>query len=99
MPNLPANHRPAKKKAHNWQHRKSTTERGYGSQWRKLRASILKRDGYLCQVCKAKGKLTQANEVDHIKEKAHGGTDSPNNLQAICTPCHRNKTAKAHTRR
>ena len=72
----------------------STTERGYGHAWRKLRERILKRDNYLCVACGAKGRLTEATDVDHIKAKAHGGTDEEDNLQSLCTPCHREKTAK-----
>jgi HNH endonuclease len=64
-----------------------------GTAWRKLRDSILKRDYYLCQVCKAKGRVTAANEVDHRTPKAKGGTDDETNLQSICTPCHRDKSA------
>lgn len=71
----------------------STTERGYGHAWRKLRESILKRDGYLCVKCRGEGRLVEATDVDHIKAKAHGGTDDPGNLQALCAPCHREKTA------
>ena len=71
----------------------NTTERGYGHAWRKLRESILKRDGYLCVKCRAEGRLIEATDVDHIKAKARGGTDDPDNLQALCAPCHREKTA------
>lgn len=80
---------------HNWQARqqgKTTTERGYGYAWQKLRTKILERDGYLCQVCKQSGKLTQATEIDHILNKASGGTDDLDNLQAICKACHKVKT-------
>nr|WP_240754574.1 HNH endonuclease signature motif containing protein [Lampropedia aestuarii] len=71
----------------------SSTERGYGSAWRRLREQILRRDLYLCQVCKREGRLTEATEVDHITNKSEGGTDEPKNLQAICTCCHKSKTA------
>lgn len=71
---------------------KSRHERGYGSAWIKLREHIMRRDTYLCQPCKANNKLTQAREVDHITPKAKGGTDDPDNLQAICIPCHKAKT-------
>ena len=70
----------------------NTTERGYGHAWRKLRAQVLERDGYLCQACKAKGRITPATEVDHIINKASGGTDDIDNLQALCKPCHKAKT-------
>lgn len=72
--------------------RKSRHERGYGTAWDKLRKRIMERDNYLCQPCKAKGRITGAKAVDHIEPKAKGGTDDPNNLQAICGPCHDDKT-------
>ena len=71
----------------------STTERGYGHTWRKLRDCILKRDSYLCIQCRTHGRFVEATDVDHIKAKAYGGTDDPDNLQALCAPCHREKTA------
>lgn len=70
----------------------SATERGYGAEWRKLRYQILLRDNGLCQPHARMGKLVQATEVDHIRNKASGGTDDPSNLQAICRDCHRRKT-------
>jgi 5-methylcytosine-specific restriction enzyme A len=76
-----------------WQHRGTSTERGYGTAWRKLRDSILKRDCYLCQVCSTKGRVTIANQVDHIIPKAKHGTDDPDNLQSICARCHLDKSA------
>nr|WP_234238571.1 HNH endonuclease signature motif containing protein [Halomonas desiderata] len=52
----------------------------------------MERDRYLCQPCKLGGRATPAKIVDHIKPKAEGGTDSPDNLQAICESCHKAKT-------
>lgn len=71
----------------------SSTARGYGAAWQRLRGVILGRDGGLCQVCAREGKVTLATQVDHIKPKAKGGSDDPDNLQAICVPCHEAKTA------
>ena len=80
--------------------RGTPTQRGYGSEWRKLRAKIMERDGYLCQVCRANGRLTEAREVDHIVNKAsNDGNDDPSNLQAICVKCHREKTARERGQR
>lgn len=77
---------------------KTTTERGYGHFWRKLRAAVLRRDKHLCQICKAKGKVTPATEVDHIKPKFEGGKDELTNLQAICDVCHKIKTKQEAVR-
>lgn len=76
--------------------RGSRHERGYGSEWEKIRARILKRDGYVCQCeeCKAAGRQKPASDVDHIIAKAHGGTDDDENLRAMNGLCHKRKTAR-----
>ena len=68
--------------------------RGYGHKWNQLRLTILERDKYLCIACERIGKVTIANTVDHIKPKAQGGADDASNLQALCRPCHKAKTAR-----
>ncbi len=35
-----------------------------------------------------------ATEVDHIVNVESGGTDDDSNLEAICSPCHKAKTAR-----
>jgi len=78
----------------------TAAERGYGSSWVKLRLRILKRDMYLCQACKRGGRVTPLavvpydHAVDHRTPKAQGGTDDPDNLQSLCTPCHDAKSAE-----
>ncbi|MCB1688654.1 MAG: HNH endonuclease [Halioglobus sp.] len=74
--------------------RGTPAERGYGKQWRKIRDRVMLRDKRLCQPCLEHSRATPATAVDHIIPKAQGGTDEPDNLQAICTPCHRAKTAR-----
>lgn len=75
-----------------WDRNLSRHERGYGYQWDRLRKLVLQRDQHLCQPCIRKGRATPATEVDHITPKAKGGTDDHGNLQAICSPCHKDKT-------
>ena len=70
----------------------SRHDRGYGSDWIKLRQVVLGRDDHLCQACLAKGRVTAANQVDHIVPKAKQGTDDLDNLQSLCKPCHDAKT-------
>jgi len=82
-----------------WEHEGSRHERGYGYEWTKKRAYVLARDGYLCQPCYRKGKPTPATEVDHITPKSQDGTDDTDNLQAICSTCHKAKTAQEATGR
>jgi 5-methylcytosine-specific restriction protein A len=67
--------------------------RGYGADWVKLRQEIIQRDKNLCQICLKSGRHTNAHAVDHIKPKAHGGTDDPSNLRCVCQACHAAKTA------
>lgn len=79
---------------------KSRHERGYGAAWVKLRTRIMERDCGLCQVCRKTGRVAPAYAVDHIVSKANatrlGWTeeqiDDESNLQAICRPCHDEKT-------
>ena len=68
-------------------------QRGYGSKWDVIRARILKRDRHICQECLRNKKPVPASTVDHIIPKAQGGTDEDSNLQALCWPCHKRKTA------
>jgi 5-methylcytosine-specific restriction protein A len=82
----------------NWREtsRGSRQSRGYGAEWDRLRKQVLKRDQYLCQceTCKSAGRITPANEVDHIRAKALGGTNDLSNLRAINSACHKAKTAR-----
>ena len=80
-------------KGSNWS-KESRQARGYGREWERLRAWVLNRDLYQCQVCLKQEIYAPATQVDHIKPKSKGGTDESNNLQAICVKCHREKTAR-----
>lgn len=62
-----------------------------GRPWRRLKAQIHKRDEWTCQCC---GRVTMDLELDHIKNKAQGGTDDESNLQSLCPPCHKEKTLR-----
>lgn len=48
----------------------------------------------LCVHCLKKGKVTAAQEVDHIIPLAEGGPDRESNLQGLCIPCHEIKSAE-----
>lgn len=61
-----------------------------GRPWRRKRQLILQRDKYTCQAC---GIVTLDLEVDHIVNIAQGGGEDDANLQALCVPCHKLKTA------
>jgi 5-methylcytosine-specific restriction enzyme A len=63
-----------------------------GRPWRRRRARILARDGYLCRLCERRGILTLATEVDHILPLFLGGTEDDENLQSLCETCHAEKS-------
>ena len=62
--------------------RGSAAQRGYGADWRKVRATILARDSHSCFWCGG-----PATSVDHVVPKARGGSDDPDNLVASCGRC------------
>lgn len=71
--------------------RGSSSHRGYGAAWRRLRLRVLARQDYICceTDCNA-----EATEVDHIIPKSRGGTDDLENLQGLCKPHHSRKTVQ-----
>ena len=71
--------------------RGTTTARGYGAHWQKLRCEILRRD----PICRwPDGCNMPAVHVDHIVSKRRGGTDDPKNLRGLCSSHHSKKTAR-----
>ena len=76
--------------------RGTAEQRGYDAEWRKLRRTILQRDGYRCRCleCAELGRVLPATEVDHRIPKAEGGTNDPANLFAINADCHKRKTQR-----
>ena len=77
-----------------WDHRKSASQRGYGTEHRRLRAQLLAQEP-LCRLCTAKTppRVTVATIADHIVSIAKGGpVYDINNLQPVCLPCHQRKT-------
>jgi len=76
--------------------RLSSTARGYGADWRRVRERVLAIEP-LCRECDKQGRVTVATEVDHI-DPFEGVDDprrlDPENLRPLCTPCHRARTAR-----
>ncbi len=91
--------RDAKAKSDREQYRQSrkgsSSERGYGYRWQKLRARFLAQHP-VCAECLKEGRITMATDVDHIRP--HKGEPelmwNEGNLQALCHACHSRKTAR-----
>lgn len=78
---------------------RKTSGRG-GRPWTRKREAVFKRDNFLCQICLHKGLLVpvdlhgdNAGICDHKVPLSQGGTDDESNLQTICKPCDKHKTA------
>jgi len=58
--------------------------------WARVRFLALRRDGFQCVKCGARGRL----EVDHIESirRAPERAYELENLQSLCMPCHSQKT-------
>ena len=60
----------------------------------KLRAEVLDRNGFTCQMCgltpgdidPTTGRKVRLH-IGHIKDKSLGGKDEPSNLRALCSTC------------
>jgi 5-methylcytosine-specific restriction protein A len=63
--------------------RGTTTARGYGSEWRKLRAQVIAASP-ACAICGHTGSKDNPLSVDHILPRSQGGTDALSNLRVLC---------------
>ena len=72
--------------------RKRTPARVYRTE--PQRRQIAKRQHWICagKECTLDGKELQEYEIDHIIPLSLGGSEDPDNLQALCPGCHRRKT-------
>lgn len=61
----------------------------YSHRHKKLRAMLLAQEP-ICRACKR----ALATEADHIVPRYRGGSDDITNLQPLCSPCHKAKTAR-----
>lgn len=62
--------------------------------WKRLRAEVLASEP-LCRMCKARGLVVPATDVDHINNNTGDYTDDNRReaLQSLCHECHSRKTA------
>jgi hypothetical protein len=63
------------------------------TQFSKLRAKVLRRDGMRCVYCGSDGD-GKALHCDHVVPRAKGGRSSLENLVAACGRCNTSKNAK-----
>jgi 5-methylcytosine-specific restriction endonuclease McrA len=52
--------------------------------YHKLRAEVLRRDGWRCQTCGRPDRL----QVHHIRSRGRLGDDADENLITLCADCH-----------
>ena len=82
--------------------KESRQSRGYGAAWEKVRLQVIERAKGLCEKCIKAGRVTPGRDVDHVVSKAkarllrwpQAKIDSLSNLQYLCGPCHKAKTAE-----
>lgn len=74
------------------------------SEWRSVRAKVLKTDNYECQICKENGLYSKADTVHHVNHLksnpklalskhyastgADGAVEQKRNLISVCKTCH-----------
>jgi 5-methylcytosine-specific restriction endonuclease McrA len=67
-------------------HRKNSINRKLVEQYRKAHA--------LCERCLAQRHYVPTEQIHHVKDILDGGTSQPDNLLALCVPCHELVTAE-----
>ncbi len=82
--------RPAQAKAHvgSYQHKRLRGRAGV-----RLREQV-RREEPLCRKCLEMGRTRATEEVDHIRPLSAGGSNARSNLQGLCVPCHKEKSAR-----
>jgi ATP adenylyltransferase len=75
-----------------WLHRRKASGYVPGT----MRYEVLKRASFRCELCGV-GADEKALEVDHIVPRNKGGTDAPENLQALCYSCNATKRDRDDT--
>lgn len=94
----PPHHRPAEQRREQLAtldcRRGSSTARGYGADWQRLRLQVLAEEP-LCRFCAEQGKVTAATEVDHIVpiRLRPDLRLERSNLRSLCKPHHDALTA------
>lgn len=92
MPTAARTFRPRHRDTPHQDRRGTTTQRGYGTDWQRLRAAYIAEQP-VCEACQRRA----SEDVDHIRP--FRGHDDPrrmqwHNLQALCRACHNAKTRR-----
>lgn len=75
-----------------WRRRRARKRAADGTHSAEEALAILSRQKHRCAYCRAR--LTErSRQLDHIIPLARGGADWPSNLQWLCGPCNREKSA------
>ena len=63
---------------------------GFKSNRKRVRRSLIRRDGNVCKMC---GKTDEILTIDHVKRRNPGERQDNHigNLQLLCVPCHQLK--------
>lgn len=80
-----------------WTKKVDAPKRITGRRLQAMRAALFKRQP-LCEQCAARGVVTVATQRDHRLALAEGGTDTVDNEQALCQPCHDEKSEQERVR-
>lgn len=74
-----------------WSSHARRRPRPTSAQEKKFRDAVLRRDRNVCQV-RGPRCTRVATQADHIVPWSEGGSNDPSNGQAVCQPCHDQKT-------
>lgn len=82
--------------------KESRQSRDYGPEWEKARVKVIERAKGMCEECARQGRVSVGKDVDHIVSRAkakvlrwsRAKTEALSNLQYLCRPCHKRKTAE-----
>lgn len=80
-----------------WQKKPDAAKRLTGRALQRARVDLFTREP-LCAECKRQGRVTLATHRDHIVPLEEGGTDTTDNTQGLCIPCHDAKSAAERLR-
>ena len=77
----------AKHPKQSWAKKPTAAKRITGRKLQQLRKDLFEREP-LCRPCYRKGVVTLATMRDHVVSVEEGGSDTDDNVQPICKPCH-----------